>query len=261
MTDIGHNRPDYAGDLQTRLPMDYQHFLDTVAEHEAKALDLPETVESDEDDKRVSDFIAQMRTTYKSVEATRVDEKEAFLKAERAVDGFFQPALGRIKTLADRLTRRVTEYKNAKAAAERRAREEAARVEREKADKLRREQEEAERRAEEATRADRAAAHNRKADDKAFEAQKHEQKADELRTMAEAPAADLARTRSDKGTLSTLATQWVGVIDDYQAIPLEQLRQYISTKEIDRAVSAFVRAGGRQLPGVRIYEESKARIR
>jgi hypothetical protein len=80
--------------------------------------------------------------------------------------------------------------------------------------------------------------------------------AGELPTMIVAPViADIpAVTRTASGSAS-LRTTWSFVVTDFSLVPDKY-------KEINRpAINAEIRAGIREIPGVRIYEESKVQIR
>lgn len=80
--------------------------------------------------------------------------------------------------------------------------------------------------------------------------------ANELPTMIVAPviAEVPAVTRTASGSAS-LRTTWSFVVTDFSLVPDKY-------KEINRpAINAEIRAGIREIPGIRIYEESKIQIR
>ena len=135
---------------------------------------------------------------------------------------------------------RVTVYLRAKADAERRRRE----------DEEARAREEAERLA--------AQAKDAPTLDKAIEA---ETVARDAAKAAEAKPADMARTRGDLGSVSTLRTVWDFEVADYAAIPLDLIRPYLARADIDKAIRGAVRSGLRELKGVRIFENSTAVVR
>ena len=121
MTDsmLGHNQPDPRPAIVDRLTMDYAAVAETVSEHQAAASAMPAAVTTKTEHDAVVDLVAKMRGTYKTLEASRVSEKDPYLKSERAVDGYFDPLKDRLKTTADDLTERVQAYLRAKAAEER----------------------------------------------------------------------------------------------------------------------------------------------
>jgi hypothetical protein len=179
------------------------------------------------------------------------------------VDGFFTPVLTALEKLQKALTADVKAYLDHVADMERRAREKAAAEARAEEERLRREAAEAARKAAEADRRDRAAAlaAQAAADQAARDAAQAQARTAEAEVHARATPANLARTRSDVGTLSTLQSVWTHEVEDYDVIPLDQLRAYIPRETIDRAIRQAVKMGVRKLPGVRIFETSKAMIR
>ena len=261
MNQLGHNRPDFASGITGRLPVDYENYSKDVDAAEQAMAQLPDTIETQEMNSEFADLVTRIRSIHKSIEGTRVDEKEPYLRAERAVDGFFAPLKKRLDDTKVSLERRITDYLNRKAAEERRQREAKEREELEKAEALRREEEARTRKAEEASRQDHRDLHNRKADAAAYKAQQHEQAAHVASVAAAEKPADLARERSAKGSLSTLKEEWSFKVEDYHEIPLDQLRAYFPTHVVDKAVKAFVKNGGRQLKGVDIFETNKAMVR
>ena len=79
---------------------------------------------------------------------------------------------------------------------------------------------------------------------------------------AAATAADRSRARGDHGGVSSLTTFWDFTITDLDALPLDAvLRPHIPRDAIDKAVRAYVKAGGRELDGARIFENTKSVVR
>lgn len=76
--------------------------------------------------------------------------------------------------------------------------------------------------------------------------------------VAEAKPADLVRTYGTSGNVVSSQAKWVGVIDKRDDIDLNQLKAQFSDTDIQKAVNAFVKLGGRSLKGVTITEERKA---
>lgn len=120
---------------------------------------------------------------------------------------------------------------------------------------------------------ERAADEKRKADEKAAkaaekdvklnmgEAQRSSTMADKLDRAADAKAADLSRTRGELGSVSSLRTDWVHDGFDRDRIDLEALRAHLPADAIDQAIRSFIRAGGRELRGTKIYEQTQAVVR
>lgn len=243
---LGHNRPP----LRDLLRDQYEQIGTRVDALIASAGRAPATVNDDDTLGKMGDLIKSITACGKQIEAARVSEKEPFLAAGREVDGFFKPMGDTLAVAKKRLEAPCGVYLRAKADAEKKAREaiEAA---------ARRAAEDAMRQAQEAEAANLTAVSDA-ALDRALTA---EADADRAQKAAEAKPAELARTRGEMGSVATLRTSWDAEILDYAAIPLEAIRAFVPRDAIEKAVRAFVRAGGRELKGVRIYENSTAVVR
>lgn len=247
---LGHNRPNVEDQVRDRLAADYEATIHRVGDLLAQATILPASVSDDDESGRVSDFVKSVADEIKKIEAFREAEKAPHLQAGRAVDGFFKALNEKLDRLKRQLETSVGIYLRAKAAEERRRREEAERIAREEAARKLREAEAA---------ADRAA---QEANTKIEEAFAAEAEATKAAQAAAAKPAELARTRSvESGSLATLKQEWVFEVENYDAIPLDVIRPFIPLPAFDQAIRAFVKAGHRSLPGVRIYEIEKAVIR
>jgi hypothetical protein len=88
-----------------------------------------------------------------------------------------------------------------------------------------------------------------------------EQTANRLDKEAEARPAELSRTRTETGALASLRTVWIGEIVDITALDLNQLRHHISPAALQTAINSFVKAGGRELAGAKIFEQSNVVVR
>ena len=248
---IGDNQP---ATLQDRFAGDYGDILARRDELLAAAERVPEEITDDVVAGNVSDFIKMITTCTKNAESHRVKEKEPFLEGGRQVDGWFKAIIEPLETIKKDVQARYTQYLRNKEEVERRAREETERKAREDAA-------EAERLA-----AEKAASAETDADlDAAVEA---EQKAvrtreelDEATDQVDANAAELSRTRGDLGSVGSLHTSWTGEVADRAVLDLESLRPHLSTDALEKAVRAFVRAGGRELNGARIYEKHQGVVR
>lgn len=167
---------------------------------------------------------------------------------------------------AQQAAERAAKEKEAEAAriaklAERAAqeREEAAERTRKEAERAARQVErEAEERALQAQRDVKAA--TREANKTLDEAVRADKYADKLERKADASLADLSRTRGDH-SVSSISTHWQGEVVDRASLNLETLRPFLPLDALNQAVNAYVRAGGRQLAGARIWEEIKSQVR
>lgn len=248
---IGHNQPpDDIELLRERLDaqtLDLQRRIDDLSSAEKR---LPE-VTDDASAGDAADFVKMATAAIKDADAKRVDAKEPFLKAGRAVDGFFKGLSDPLDGLRRRVEQRITVYLRAKEARERAAREAEARRLREEAEAREREA-----RALQRAKLDEEAARRREeAAASAAEANAVEAK------VERAKPADLSRTRGDMGSVASLRRMWVGKIDDVRKVDLEALRPYIRPDAIQKALNLAVQAGVRDVAGCTIEETTMANVR
>lgn len=247
----GHNNPPSDAEILA------QRLSTAHAEHLKKADDLiaavdrvPETFDDAETAGKITDLIKMMTGSQKNLEAIRVQEKEPFLTLGRQVDGFFKEVYERVEKAKIKAQRPLTDYLKREAEKERIRREEEAK-------RLRLEAEEKLRLAAEAETANMPKA----AETGFIEAQVTNQQAQAVQASVMAKPAALASTRTAAGGHASLRTVWVGNMTDRAALDLEQLRQHLSADAIQTAINSFVRAGGRELRGAHIREESTAAVR
>lgn len=244
---IGHNQP---ADIVARLQDDHAELAAHCRDLITRANSLPATVETEEHLHLVADFVREVNNATKRAEKIRVDEKEPYLSAERAVDGFFNGLRNPLLKIKGALESAAGAYQRRKEAEERRQREEAARIAREKAEA---EAREARRLAEEQRRAEADAAKDR-AKEAAINARA-------ATRATEAKPADLVRTRTETGTMATAKSWWDFEITDARELDLESLRPFIPKAALEQALRGFIAAGGREIAGARIFEETKAVFR
>lgn len=198
---------------------------------------------------------AEARAAAAKAEAARLETerkarevREAAEKAERDAKDEAER-----KARAEADAKRLAELKAAREAEEQKAREA-----REAAAKAREEQAAAETAARAAKAEQREAA---KTETEALgQAVRAERRADRLDDAANATDADLSRTRGELGTVGSLARRWVFRVDDYDAIPLNVLRPFVSRDAIDAAIHKLMMTGRRDLPGVTFEQISEARV-
>ena len=275
----GDNRPPADADPMTeRMAEDHAEILARTKELLDAAERAPASVNDDEGAGKFGDFIKSVTGTIKRAETARKAEKEPYLVNSRKVDGFFKKRI--TEPLADAkkaLEKTLGVYLQAKAAAERKAREEAEKAAREAEAAARREAEEREKaleaeatpfedpgdgpseyeKLESAVEAEEAAAKAKKEADKAAKA-------------ASAKAADLARTRGDHGSVGTLRTEWKHDEPVRADLDLEALREHLSIDALEKAIRSYIKAnapekvGGpwpKPLAGVRIFEKTTTTVR
>ncbi len=255
--------------------------------------------EDEETAKKLGDFIKQIATALKEIEAARVKEKAPFMVAATTVDGVFKALSEPLEKAKRNVETTLGAFLRAKQERERAAEQERRRIEREKAEAERREREKAEaekRRAADEAR-ERAAAAQRKIDEAAAEdrrklaaAQRELEKANaeaaKLDKAADKAAAEtdravaretaaavkeervdnaksgkFATTRGDYGSSASLREFWDFEEIDRETVDLEALRQHIPADALNKAVASFIRAGGRALSGTRIFKSDAPVVR
>ncbi|MCA3246075.1 MAG: hypothetical protein ING19_21145 [Azospirillum sp.] len=247
---LSNNPPDPIAELRERLEDSNRPLLERAAELQAAAGRIPE-IDGDATAGKVADFIKLVSAAIKTSEAARAEAKEPHLAAGRAVDTFFKTRVSDpLEALKRGIERKLTAYLQAKEAERRRAAEEEARRVREEAEARARAAQEAEAkgRAHEAALAMDAAV-AKEAEAQAAEAQ------------AEAKPAELSRTRGEIGSVASLRQVWKGEVLDRAALDLEALRPYLPFAALETAINGFVKAGGRELKGARIFQHTAATVR
>lgn len=240
---IGHNNAplkELLQDVYRGLRGDVASLLDDLI-----AVDGPIT--SDDANAQAADFIKAATALAKRSEDAREQEKKPFLDAGRDVDAFFKELSAPVLTAKASVYKHVTAYLDAKVKAERAAQAEAERVAREEA---------ARKLAEAEAQKDTA-----KADAALDAAVRLEGYADQAAKVVAMRPSELAKTTTTSGVTTTLKTEWAFEIEDAKRIPLDALRPYLDLAAIEKAIRAAVKMGTRELPGVRIFEQSKAVVR
>lgn len=261
---IGDNRPPEDADpLHDRLTDTHANLINRHAFLlAAEAQRIPEVIEDDATNAAVNDYIADLTKCIKALEGARVAEKEPFLTAGRSVDGFFHKLQASLDDTKQTANDAATIYGRKKRDAERKRREEEERLAREAAQQARQEAEalDAAAMAAQADQVD-----TEKALDIAVEAENRAEQAEadlvKTERASDASAAELSRGKSDKGTGFGLVSFWDYRGLDRSAIDLEALRQHLPEEAIIKAVKSFINAGGRELRGVHIFENTRNRTR
>lgn len=251
----GHNAPPAdAAPVRDRLVDDYGQMLARKDELLAAIDRVPATVDDEPTAGKVTDFIKQIAAAIKNANAARVSEKEPYLDGGRQVDGFFKNLTDPLEKGKKAVEARLTEYQRRKAQEERRKREEAERIAREEAEAKAREA--AERAAALATDDDLDAAIA--AEDAASQAAADAHAAEKA---ADAKPAELSRSRGEYGGVASLRTFWDFKDLDRASLDLEPLRTHIPAAALDQAVRSYIKAGGRELRGVVIFENATTVVR
>lgn len=258
----GHNRapyrevmdellPNLPGDLAA-LNVENKRIADDLV---AQSATIPAVIESQEDHDKAAEIVSAITKHAKVVEAARNGDKAPPLEAGRKIDGYYAGLATPMENAKKPLSRKIGDYLHKKAEDERRAREAEEARKRAEADEARRKAAELEQQAT-TNQSLRVAV---EADQMATRAEAQAAKATKA---AEAKPADLARTRTATGTLSTLKREWVTEIVDVDKIDLNALRGYFTRDEIEKAVrGAFKADHTREIAGAKHYEQNVASIR
>lgn len=247
---IGHNLPP----LPELLKEEAEALAKRRDELLAAVTRVPETIEDEATSGRVTDLVKLMIRCRQQAKKDHDERKAPFLLAGKQIDAAYATIIDPLARAQIQLEDRQTAYQRRKAEAERRAREEEARRQAAEAERLRREAEEA------------AAALETEDDLEAAlaaeeEAQQRAAEAEERARAAAAPVAELSRSRGEYGSVSSLQTYWEFDRLDRNTIDLNTLRPYLPLDAIEKAIRAFIRSGGRELKGCRIFQNSKSRTR
>lgn len=239
----GHNRPPVdemaRADFDEALLKDRPHFLEKLADLEGAAdrVDVYDDVTLG----RAGDLINSLRDCQKHVDATHKEVKAPYLAAGRAVDEKKNTLSGRIDTARVKVQRIGDKFVAERAAKERAERERIA--------------------AEQRRQADEAAAAQALRDEAA---EKNDAESMEQVPVIAAPAATPSRpepVRSDAGSTVSGKQVWKSEVTDYAAAFAEVKDNPKVQAAIDTAIAALVRAGKREIPGVRVWGETQMAAR
>lgn len=261
-----HNRPP----LEEVIPLEFREalladrpdfltrFEDAIgAAERARAVD-------DETLGKCGDLVKLYRACKDHIDATHKAQKEPHLIAGRLVDAEKNALLERLSE-AKRKVEGIGDAFVAKREAEQRAEREriaaeqraaAERAAQAEADRLR-----AEREAEEALRAAASEEERKAAAERAAQAAREAEEAMAAAALAPAAPDKAEPVRSDAGATVSGKQEWQAEVEDYAAA-FKAVKTDPKVKEaIDGAIKRLVRAGQREIKGVRIWPVAKANFR
>lgn len=252
---IGHNKPPSNVEaiqigLRERFPALIARRAELL-EAQAKA---PKEVNDEETARTTTDRVRQLQAGIALMEETRKLEKQPHMDAGAAIDGFFNTMKGDLDIAKRAETVKLTAFSDRKEAAERlRLREEA--------DRLRAEEERARREAEERAATIQTPEDLNKAliaEDTAISASA---RAAQAVQATQAKPATLSQVRGNLGGVSSLRKTMSGYVTDKGKLDLNALRPYLTLDDLNKAVRAFVKSGGRTLDGAYIGEVKSVTVR
>lgn len=244
LASAGHNNPPSDLEIVTYRLAEREEEIN-AALTSIKSKPLPEVIEDELAAGEVTERIKNLGHVKRGVADAHKEVKAPYLECGRAVDAW----KNRIESLID-AERKLAEkplnaYLSRKAEEERQRQLEIARQQREQAERL----------------AAEAAAHQQaQINDVASElldaAVKSESTAERIeQNVIHARPADLVKARSTTGAISSQKVAWVGRIISLRGIDLEVLRPYFTEEAVQKALNAFIKAGGRECGGAEIKEE------
>jgi len=269
---IGHNQPPTDAEVLKLKLLEENATAFTYAEKlVAAAARIPKMPQDEEEAAKITDYVDIIDKQLKAIESKRVGVKEPYLAASRVVDSVFGDVkvnLTRAKSTANASqTAWLQEQRRLKKVRE----EAAAKLERdnaaakaaealkltEDAEKLRKANEVA---AVPSAQVERAAnILTKQADQTMAVAAASENQAVKHEKAADGKAAHMAVSKGvTSGAKHSLRSEWKGVLVDRALLDLNALRQHLPEDALQKAISSFVRAGGRELPGARIWEDEQA---
>jgi len=221
-----------------------------------QAQDWPAEVNGPADLEVLTVGVRQIMSAAKTLDACRSAEKRRFDEAGKEVQALFLPRLTKLDQAKQTALAAITRHNRKVEEEQRRLAAEAAN----------REREEARRRAEAAAALE-TAGHDDVAETVMETAVDAERMAEKLDRQATGSAADLVRTHTAGGTVTSATTMTFEIIDGPALRgTLGPLGDYIDQPSIDKAIRAYIKAkklAGQSpfIPGVRFFAESKARVR
>lgn len=244
-----NNPPSDMEILQERITENNRKLLDQVDALLEEVAGMPKTVSNDDEAGLVTDKIKEITGLTKSLESTRVAEKEPYLALTRAVDGFFKVPSAKLDTAKKDITAPLNAYLQAKATAERIRREEEAAALRKKADD------------DAAAAAALEKTNPVTASIEMAQAVVTEQQAQHVQQSVSARPSELASSRGTSGGLAGLRTRMVGEVIDRKELDLNALRPYFTEDSLQKALNAAISAGVREVRGARIFPKTDTVVR
>lgn len=245
---VGHNNPpDDIEVLKAKLAEDNEDRLKRTKELLGGVDRMPKEIKDAETAERATAFIKQIGEHRKDCDGARTAAKKPYDNASKTVQSFYKDnMLDKLDKAKSIVNSRVTAYATEQ-------------------DRIRREQERLEAERLEAERkAAEAEAAKLEAQGQSFAAEQAQEEAAKIEKQAakiEKKSAANTQVRSSLGATASLSTVWAFEIEDPNKIDLNQLRYHFTMAEIEKAMRSYVKAGNREMSGVRIFPTQKTRVR
>lgn len=243
-----NNPPSDAEILSAKLAEDSADILKRAKDLIDASGRIPEKFEDDETAEKATDYIKRVNTCKKAIEDARTKAKEPFLVQGRMVDTFFKAHDKSLEAALDRAKKPLNAFVQAKAEAERQRLREAEEQKRKEAEAL-------------ASVAVAVSGIDVGAGEVAFEdALEAEVSANKLQVASQAKTG-LGAVRTESGVTASTRKTTVGEVTDISKLDLETLRYLIPVDALQKALNAFIRNGGTELAGAKIWEKVEAVVR
>ena len=262
----GHNRPP----LDELIPQEFREALLAEKPEFLKKLDAlvdaAERAKAEDDETlgRCGDLVKSYRAIIAHVEATHKAVKAPYLEGGRLVDAERKAMLAPVeaaKAKVEAIGNAYVAKREAEAKAERARIEAEQRAAAEAAARAERERIEAEQAAARAAADAESEEEREAAASAAAEAARRAEEAQRAAALAPAAPAERTLIHSDAGATVGGKQEWLCEVEDYTKA-MRHVRSDPKVKEaIDAAIKRLVRAGQRELTGVRIWPVSKANFR
>lgn len=281
---IGHNKGEDwlrpAEQIAAHIESKHHQLFERADEIMRAEERLP-PIENDDAESKATEFVKLIQVSVKNLDLARVGECAPYDAARSAVHAHFKRQIDQLDDpnrgkpgLKQRVLLRLGDYKREKEARERarlQAEADARRAAEEEARRVAAAAEAAAREAEQAAARKRNEAAIAEANAKAVALREQADQAAAAARETVAPAADaakaaavkpaeLTRSRGGRGGISSLQTFWDFENLERDRLDLEPLRAHIPIAALESAVRSYIKAGGRKLPGVRIFENDRARV-
>ncbi len=247
---VGHNMPPSDIEIVTERLAQKSTAIGTQLA-QLKKTPVPSVIEDERLAGEITETIKQIGVIKKEVGDIHKNTKAPYLECGKAVDAWKNGKEAEIDLLRADYAKPLTAYLDKRAAEERARQIEQARIERERAEALARE-------AELTAKAGIAET----ADELLDAAISAEATANRIEDNAyTAKPTQLAKARSIYGSSAGQRLVWVGVITNISALDLNKLRQNFADDDIQKAINRFIAAGGRELDGVEIKQQTQLSVR
>jgi flagellar biosynthesis/type III secretory pathway protein FliH len=263
---MGHNKPPLEelipAEFRAALLADRPEFMEKLEGAVASADRV--VVTDDEALGKLGDLVNIYRALIKHVTETHKVVKAPHLEAGRLVDAERNALVDRVEDAKRRAEAIGNDYvakREARLRAERERQQAEERAAAERAATAERERLEAERAAERAAKESTSAAERAEAEERAEALRKASEEAMSEAALAAAQQRKVEPVRSDAGAAVSGRQEWTSQVEDYSKAFRAVKDDPKVRAEIDKAVQRLVKAGKREMPGVRIWPVAKASFR